>query len=68
MATAMAIADGDTTERVVAMVNGNPNGNGPRQRQWTTAMMMLMELATTTEMVTAICARPDGQPQADTQG
>ncbi len=32
------MADGDATERVAAMVDGDRNGNGRRQRRWATAM------------------------------
>ncbi len=52
MATAMA--DGNATEMVAAMVDSDRNGNGRRQRQWATAMAMVMESATMMEMATAI--------------
>ncbi len=55
MATAMA--DGNATERAVAMVDGNRNGNGRRQWQWTTATAMVMESATTTEMATTMAIK-----------
>jgi hypothetical protein len=53
---AMAMADGNMTEMAAAMVNGNHNGNGRRQRrrQWATAMATVTELATAMEMATAI--------------
>jgi hypothetical protein len=54
MATAMAMADGNATEMAAAMVNDNRNGNGRWQRRWATATAMVMDLATTTEMATAI--------------
>jgi hypothetical protein len=54
MAMATAMADGNATEMVAAMVDGNRNGNGRQQWQWATAMAMVMELATTTEMAMAI--------------
>jgi hypothetical protein len=50
----MAMADGDTTERAAAMVDGDRNGNGQRQRQWAMAMAMVMESAMTMEMAMAI--------------
>ncbi len=52
MATAMA--DSDTTEMAAAMVDGNRNDNGRRQRRWATATAVVTELATTMEMATAI--------------
>ncbi len=52
--TAMAMADGNATERLAAMVDSNRNGNGRRQGQWATATAMVMESATTTEMASAI--------------
>ncbi len=54
MATATAMADGDTTEMVAAMVDGNRNGNGRRQRRRAMATAMVTESRTMTEMVTAI--------------
>ncbi len=50
---ATAIADGDVTERVAAMVDGNRNSNGQQRRRWATATAMVMESAMTTEMATA---------------
>jgi hypothetical protein len=48
----MAMADGNATETVAAMVDGdrNSNGWGGRQRQWATAMAT----ATATESATAM--------------
>ncbi len=53
-AMATAMADGNATERAVAMVDGDRNGNGRRQRGWATTMAMVIDLAMTTEMATAI--------------
>jgi hypothetical protein len=54
MATVTGMADGNAPETVVAMVDGDRNGNGRRQRQWPTATAMVTESGTTTEMATAI--------------
>ncbi len=54
MATVMAMAEGNTKETAVAMVDGNRNSNGQRQRRWAMATAMVTELATTSEMATAI--------------
>ncbi len=58
MMTEMAMANGegdsDATEMAAAMVNGDCNGNGRRQRGWVMATAMVTELATTMEMATAI--------------
>ncbi len=54
MVMAAAMADGDATEMVAAMVDSNRNGNGRRQRQWATATAMGTESAMTTEMATVI--------------
>jgi hypothetical protein len=48
------MADGNTTERAAAMVDGNRNGNGQRRRRWATATAMVTESGTTMEMATAI--------------
>ncbi len=50
----MAMADGNATERVAAMVDGDRNGNGQQRRRWATAMAMVMELATMMEIATVI--------------
>jgi hypothetical protein len=44
------MADGNATEMAAAMVHGNRNGNGQRQRwqQWGTVMAMTTELVTVT--------------------
>ncbi len=52
--TATAMVDGNATETAVAIVNGDRNCNGRRQRHWATATAMVMESATTTDMATAI--------------
>jgi hypothetical protein len=54
MATATAMADGNATETVVAMVDGGRNSNGQWQQQWATATAMMTESATTMEMATPI--------------
>ncbi len=54
MAMATAMADGNATETVAAMVDGDRNGNGRRWWQWATAAAMAAESATTTEMAMAI--------------
>jgi hypothetical protein len=56
------MADGNATEMVAAMAEGNRNGNGQWQRQWqwaiatatATATATAMESATVTEMVMAM--------------
>jgi hypothetical protein len=52
--TATAMADGNATERVAAMVDGNCNGYGRQRRRWAMATAMVMELAMTMDMATAI--------------
>jgi hypothetical protein len=48
------MADGNATETVAAMVDGDRNGNGQQQWQWAMAMARVTELATMTEMAMAI--------------
>ncbi len=54
MVTAMAMAEGNTTETAAAMVDGNRNGNGRRRRQWAMATAMVTELVTRMEIAMAI--------------
>jgi hypothetical protein len=51
---AMAMADGNSTETVAAMVDGNCNGNDQWQGRWATATAMATESAMMTETATAI--------------
>jgi hypothetical protein len=51
---AMAMADGNATERAAAMLDGDHNSNGQWQRQWAMAMAMVMESAMTKEIAMAI--------------
>jgi hypothetical protein len=59
-ATATVMADGNATEMVATMVDGDRSGNDRWQRQWqwaivtATAMAMASESATATEMATAM--------------
>jgi hypothetical protein len=50
------VADGNATEIAAAMVNGDHNSNGRRQRRWAIVMATatVMESATTANMATAI--------------
>jgi hypothetical protein len=50
------MADGNTTDILAAMVDGNCNGNGQRQRQWqwATATVTVTKSVTAMEMATAI--------------
>jgi hypothetical protein len=52
----MAMADGNVTEMVAAMVDGDHNRNGRQQRQWrwATELATATESATVTEMAKAI--------------
>jgi hypothetical protein len=54
MAMVTAMADGNATEMVAAMVDGNRNGNGQRRLQWAMATVMVTESVTMTEIAMAI--------------